>query len=238
MTLENFIEKVKLLKIEVTDDKIQALEIYYKELYNYNKHTNLTRIVEKEDVFLKHFYDSLTCSKVIEFNQINNILDIGSGAGFPGIVLKIFFPHIKVTLLDSNNKKTKFLAHMKNVLKMDLNIINERAENYAKSKINYYDLVVARSVANLRVLSELCIPFVKVNGYFLSMKGKITDEINDSKETLEILGAEIKCIESFNLGIDNGERNLVLIQKNSESKKSSIRMYDQILKKPLLKKVK
>ena len=118
MNKEEFIKEINNLNISITNDILDKLDAYYNYLYEYNKHTNLTAITNKEDVYLKHFYDSITLVKVIDLNSINNLLDFGTGAGFPGIVLKIFYPHLKVTLIDSNNKKTKFLTEVINKLQL------------------------------------------------------------------------------------------------------------------------
>lgn len=235
MNEKEFINELKKLSVDITEQQLQLLNKYYEMLVDYNKHTNLTRIVSKEDVFLKHFYDSLTAIKVIDLKKIDNVVDLGSGAGFPGIVLKIFFPNLNVTVLDSNNKKTKFLSILVDKLNIKVNIVTDRAENYSKNNLNKYDLVVARAVAHLRILSEISFPLIKENGYFLAMKGKNTDEFNESIDTIDILKGEILKIDSFTLNCENGERNLVLIKKNKATKLSNLRTYDKIVKYPLLK---
>ena len=161
MTINEFIESVKKLGIKISDEELNKLDIYVKFLLEYNEHTNLTAIKKEEDVYLKHFYDSLTISYVINLEEEKILLDIGTGAGFPGMILKIFFPNLKVTLLDSNNKKTKFLEKLRDKLNLnDVEIINDRVENLAKTRLNYYDVVTARAVTNMTVLTELAMPLV------------------------------------------------------------------------------
>lgn len=233
MNKEEFKKELIKLNVSDIDNKLKKLELYLEYLTEYNQHTNLTRIINEDEAYLKHFYDSLTISKVIDLNEFESLIDIGSGAGFPGVVIKIFYPNIHVTLLDSNNKKTKFLTSLVEKLQLDVNVVNERAEDYAKKKLNSYDIVTARAVANLRVLTEISAPFIKEKGFFIAMKGQATSELLDVKTTLKCLDMSIIQIENFNLSKEAGERTLIKIQKNSETKYKSLRSYDQILKKPL-----
>ena len=141
MNIKEFIEEIKKLNIDIDSDKMEKLQIYSNFLIEYNKHTNLTAIKEEKDIYLKHFYDSLTIVKIIDLNKCNNLIDIGTGAGFPGMVLKIFYPNLDVTLLDSNNKKTKFLKELSQNLNLDVDIVNERVEIFSKNNLNKYDIV-------------------------------------------------------------------------------------------------
>ena len=153
MTKEEFYKKLKEIKIELNPLQKEQFENYYKFLNEYNNHTNITAITNKEDVYLKHFYDSALLATTIDFNKITNLLDIGCGAGFPGIVIKILYPNINLTLLDSNNKKTKFCEYIIKELSLkDVVIINKRAEDYINNKREYFDLVTARAVKNLNIL--------------------------------------------------------------------------------------
>lgn len=171
MKIDEFIKKVAELGLKVDKDILNKLDIYAKFLIEYNTHTNLTSITNLDDIYLKHFYDSLTITKVIDLNSYENLLDFGTGAGFPGMVLKIFFPNLNVTLLDSNNKKIKFLLELKEKLALDnLEIINARVESLCKDKLNYYDIVTARAVTNMPVLTELAMPLVRQDRYFIAMK--------------------------------------------------------------------
>jgi len=236
MNKEEFVQEIKNLGVTLSDNQIKSLETYTFELIKYNEHTNLTAIKEENDIYLKHFYDSLTLVKTINFNEVENLLDIGTGAGFPGLVLKIAFPHLKVTLLDSNNKKTKFLEHMKDILKLnDVTIINDRSEKYIENKREYYDIVTARAVKNLPVLNELCIPFVKVDGYFLAMKGQNNEEIEESKYGIDILNATIEEITEIKLPYENSNRTIVKIKKQGLTNPKFPRSYEKIIKNPLKK---
>ena len=167
MNQSKFIIEVEKLGIEVTDEKLKKLERYYELLIEYNKVMNLTGITKKEDVYLKHFYDSLTLVKVIDLNSIDSLCDLGSGAGFPGIVLKIFYPNLKITLIDSLNKRINFLNIVINELDLkDITAIHTRIEDYAKINKEKYDVVTARAVAQTNILLELGINLVKIGKYF------------------------------------------------------------------------
>lgn len=214
MNLALFIEETKKLGITITDFQLEKLNQFYELLISWNQKMNLTRITEKEDVYLKHFYDSLTLSKVIDLNQDLTLCDVGSGAGFPGIVLKICFPNLKITLLDSLQKRVNYLNEIIKELDLkDIEAIHTRAEEYAKQNREKFDIVTARAVANLKILSELCIPMVKVNGLFIAMKANIEEEIENSTEILKKLDSKIEKIETFYLPIENSIRNIIMIQK-------------------------
>ncbi len=233
MTKEEFYKKLKEIKIELKPLQKEQFENYYKFLNEYNNHTNITAITNKEDVYLKHFYDSALLATTIDFNKVTNLLDIGCGAGFPGIVIKILYPHINLTLLDSNNKKTKFCEYIIKELDLkDVVIINKRAEDYIENKREYFDVVTARAVKNLNILNELAIPYVKLNGYFIAMKSSIDNELKESMNGINILGA--KYIKTINITKDIlGLRNFVIIKKIKETEKKYPRNYSNIIKKPL-----
>lgn len=237
MNKEEFIKEVEKLGIKVTKKNLEQLEIYCEYLLEYNKHTNLTAIKTKEEVYLKHFYDSLTLCKVIDLTKEESLLDIGSGAGFPGMVLKIFFPNLKVYLVDSNNKKTKFLEELKIKLNVNnLEVINNRIEKLYDLFLNKIDIVTARAVTNLTILSELAIPIVKKDKYFIAMKGNATEEINESRYAINYLNCQIETIDNFELFNNFGHRTIIKIKKIKESERKSIRSYDKIIKKPLQKR--
>ena len=235
MNKEEFIQELKKLNISVSEENINKLEIYKKFLVEYNSHTNLTAIKEEKEIYLKHFYDSLTIVKSIDLNEINSLLDIGSGAGFPGMVIKIFYPNINVTLIDSNNKKTKFLKMLSEKLNLKVSIINDRVENFAKDNLNSFDVVTSRAVANLRVLSELSLPLVKEKGLFVALKGNLDETLEDSIETIDIMNGYIINHEKFELFNNAGTRNIVVVQKLQKTNKENLRSYDKIIKKPLKK---
>lgn len=233
MKINEFIEKVKELGLEITNEKLKQLEIYANFLREYNEHTNLTAITDIEDIYLKHFYDSLTLTKVIDLNTCKDLLDFGTGAGFPGMVIKIFFPNLKVTLLDSNNKKIKFLTELKDKIHVDnLELINARVELLRNERLNYYDVVTARAVTNMPVLTELAMPLVKKDKYFIAMKGSNTEEIKTSKNAISKMNGEIEEINTFLLSEESGMRNIIKIKKIKETTLNELRSYEKIIKKP------
>ena len=235
MNKDLFISELNKLNIKVTEKELLLLNDYFNFLKEYNSHTNLTRIIEEENVYLKHFYDSLTIVKSIDLNAIDNLLDIGSGAGFPGIVIKIFFPHLNITLLDSNNKKATFLRKCCDLLNLDnVTVINDRAEKFIINNREKFDLVTSRAVASLVVLSELSIPFVKLGGYFVALKGDLIKEV-DSSFAISKLGGEVISNEEFLLPIENSVRNIIKVKKIKSSDNLFPRSYEKILKKPLIK---
>lgn len=233
MNKEEFINELSKLGITLTESQSESLEKYANILIDYNKHTNITAITDKESIYLKHFYDSLTLTKIINLNTNLKVLDIGSGGGFPGIVIKIIFPNLNITLLDSNNKKSEFQKYVIKELDLkEIEVINDRAENYFKKGLKY-DLVVARAVSNMLVLDELCIPFLKINGNAVLMKSEVNEELAQSKKGIEILGGKIIDIQEFRLPKEESLRTLIKIQKEKETPKEYPRIYDKILKKPL-----
>lgn len=237
MNKEEFIIETEKLGIKVTKEHLEKLNIYFKTLFEYNEHTNITAIKTIKGVYLNHFYDSLTIVKNVDLTKNLSLLDIGSGAGFPGMVLKIFFPNIKLTLLDSNNKKTRFLELLcKNLGFNDVEIINDRSENFIKNKRESYDIVTGRAVAHLRILLELSLPFVKKDGEFVAMKGNIKEELDESIETLEVLNASIIKTSSFELPYEHSKRTIISIKINDKLSDIYPRTYDKIIKKPLKKK--
>lgn len=233
MNKNEFVLALKDLGIDITEEKLNKLDKYYDLLIEWNNKINLTRITDKDEVYLKHFYDSLTIYKVYRFSN-ESVLDIGTGAGFPGIVLKIMFPDIKLTLLDSNNKKTTFLKYVLGKLKLDATVINDRAEKYYLSG-ERVDVVVSRAVADMSILSELAIPFCKVGGYFIAMKGKNTEEIDNANYTIEFLGGKINDKKEFSLPNNVGDRILVKVDKVSATPHGYPRVYDKIRKSPIAK---
>lgn len=231
MNKEEFINLLKNLNIDVTEDKVNKLDIYANYLLEYNKHTNLTAIRNLEDVYLKHFFDSLTLTNYIDLNNYDSLVDIGTGAGFPGLVLKIFYPHLHVTLIDSNNKKVTFLQEV--IKKLDLkNIeaINTRSEEYAITHKDEYDIVTARAVTSMPILSELCLPLVKVGGYFIPLKAEVTDELKLAKPLIKELKGEIEEIIEFKLPIEEAKRTIIKIKKTDKTPDKYPRSYDKMKK--------
>lgn len=218
MTENQFKEELKKLNIELNDIQLNQLKKYYQLLIEYNKVMNLTNITEEKQVYLKHFYDSLTIIKIIDLNKVNSLCDIGTGAGFPGMVLKIVFPNLKVTLLDSLNKRINFLNKVIEELNLkDIETIHTRAEEYAKNNRNKFDITTARAVAHLSVLLEYSIPMTKENGYFIALKGNIEEEKNEISNALKILNSKIEDIVYFELPYNQGNRSLIKIKKEKDN---------------------
>lgn len=233
MNKEEFVKALEDLSINISEKQLNDLDTYYKMLIEYNTHTNLTRITEEKEVYLKHFYDSLTLVKAVNLNN-QTLLDVGTGAGFPGLVLKIVFPNLKVVLLDSLNKRITFLNSV--IEKLDLkNIkaVHDRAEEYAKGNKERFDIVTSRAVANLNMLSELCLPFLKIRGYFIPMKADAKDELKNAQNAIKTLGGVIKDIINFQLPNDTGIRTLIKIEKVSKTSEKYPRKFAEIKKKPL-----
>lgn len=234
MNISNFYDAVKELGITLTKDQMNKLEEYYNLLVTENEKINLTTITEKEEVYLKHFYDSLTLIKAYNLKKEISICDIGTGAGFPGVVLSICFPNLKVTVVESIKKKINFLFLVKKELDLkNLFICNERAEVFARNNVEKYDVVTSRAMARLNMLNEMCIPLVKVNGYFIPMKANLDEELEEAKTSIEIMNSRLEEVISFNLPVENSIRNLVVIKKLGNNKKKYPREYKQIKNMPL-----
>ena len=233
MNKEEFVKEVEKLGISVDDKILKCLNTYYEMLIDYNRYTNLTRITDEEDVYLKHFYDSLTLIKAVKLNN-QSLLDVGTGAGFPGLVLKIVFPDLKVTLVDSLNKRIVFLNNVIEKLNLKgINTVHERIEDYAKISRESFDIVTSRAVASLPLLSEMCIPLVCERGLFIPMIADAKDEINSSQNAIKTLGGVLKDTILFKLPKDAGERTLVVIEKIKKTSVKYPRKFNEIKKKPL-----
>ena len=234
MSQSEFLNALEELHIFVNSTQIKQLEKYYEILIEYNKVMNLTGITDKEEVYLKHFYDSLTLTKSIDFKGLNNVCDIGTGAGFPGLVLKIIFPFLKVTLVDSLDKRIQFLKKVVEELQLsNIECIHARAEEYALLHREEFDIVTARAVSSLPILLEYCVPVLKVNGHFLAMKGNIVEELDSSKEALKKLNCEIVDIQQFLLPKENSQRTILKIRKQKITDKKYPRKFSEMKKKPL-----
>lgn len=233
MNKEEFLKELHKINIKITNKQLEQLEQYYNILVEENKKYNLTSITNKEEVYLKHFYDSLTINKIIDLTN-QSLCDIGTGAGFPGLVLKIVFPSLNITLVDATEKKCNFLKMVISKLNLkDINIINERAEIYSKEVREKYDIVTSRAVAPLKHLLEYSIPLVKVNGYYIAMKSDISKEIegiNTYEEKLNIK-EEDKII--FELPKENSLRTLIKYKKLEKTSLKFPRKYNEIKKKNL-----
>lgn len=234
MNKKEFIEELEKINIYLTKKQLEQLDEYYKILIEWNKKTNLTRIVEEKDVYLKHFYDSLTLSKIVNLDSDLSICDLGSGAGFPGIVIKIVFPKTNITLVDSLNKRIIFLDYVINSLKLEkIKSIHSRIEDYALKNIEKYDIVTARAVAQLNTLLEYGSQLVKVNGNFIAMKGNISQEIKNSEKAIKLLNFKMSEIMEFKLPYENSDRTLIRLLKEKETPKIYPRKNEIIKKTPL-----
>lgn len=231
------VKGTKQLGITLSEKQIQQFVRYYELLVEWNSFMNLTAITEYEEVMEKHFLDSLAAVKVCDFHQVKSLIDIGTGAGFPGIPLKIAFPHLEVVMLDSLNKRIKFLNEVINQLGLEnIRTIHGRAEDYAKQKEyrEQFDVCVSRAVANLSTLSEYCIPYVKKTGEFISYKsGKIEEEVEKARNAVLILGGKISRIEKFCLADTDMERSFIIISKEKKTHEKYPRKAGMPSKEPL-----
>ncbi len=225
------------LGIELSRQREQQFIDFYEFLAEKNKVMNLTGITEFQEVLVKHFLDSLACTKAVNMKNVGNVMDIGTGAGFPGIPLKIAFPHLDVCLLDSLKKRVNFLEEAFRLLKLEhIQAVHGRAEEYAKNKAyrEKYELCVSRAVSNLATLSEYCLPYVKCGGCFVSYKsGKVQEEIRQAEKAVQILGGKIKDILYFRLPGSEIERSLVVIEKIRQTPVRYPRKAGTPLKEPL-----
>lgn len=233
----DFVKKCSDLGISLSDKQIEQFLNYYELLVEWNSFMNLTAITDFDEVILKHFVDSISLCKYISFQKGDTLIDIGTGAGFPGIPIKIICPDCKITLLDSLNKRINFLnTVIKQLHLTDIITIHGRAEDIAKTKEHRenYNYAISRAVANLSTLSELCIPFVKQNGYFISYKSeKGNEELLEAKNAIEILGGSVDKQISYQLPDSDLSRNLILIRKRNITPKKYPRKAGIPSKEPL-----
>ena len=234
MDKTEFIEALKNLNIQLTDKQLEQLNQYYQLLVEWNKVMNLTGITEEKEVYLKHFYDSLTIARIIDLKKESTLCDIGSGAGFPGIVLKIVYPDLKITLVDSLQKRITFLNEVvKQLVLKDIELVHDRAEDFAKNNREKYDIVTARAVAPINILIEYCLPLAKVGKYFIPMKGNISREINLLDSSLKKIDGMLLKSDEFLLPKEDSNRTLLLITKQKPTSKRYPRNPKEIKNKPL-----
>lgn len=229
--------KMKNMSIQLDENQLRLFQKYYELLIEWNTVMNLTAITEYEEVVDKHFIDSLSIEKIVDLNMVKKVMDVGTGAGFPGIPLKIVYPHLEITLLDSLNKRIKFLQEVISELGLEkIEVIHGRAEDIAKRDEyrEQYDLCVSRAVANLSTLSEYCLPFVMPNGIFVSYKSeKAEEEVKKSKKAIELLGGKLDKVTKFQLPQTDIGRTLVEIKKVKITAKKYPRKAGMPSKEPL-----
>ncbi len=218
--------------VELTVENYEKLRIYANFLVEYNENVNLTALTEPKDILIKHFLDSILMLKYVEIPENSALIDVGTGAGFPSVPIKIMRPDIKLTLLDSLNKRITFLEQLCGKLGIEAEFIHGRAEDFSKQPEyrEKFDFSCARAVANMSLLSELCIPFVKVGGSFLAMKGK-GEDIESGMNAVQLLGGKIGKIHEYSL--EGDERKIVITEKISQTSPKYPRNSSQIKKKPL-----
>ncbi len=227
---------------QLTDQQINQFIIYMELLKEWNQKINLTAIEDDKEIIIKHFIDSMSILPYVK-DEKQKVIDVGTGAGFPGIPLKIANPKLEVTLLDSLDKRIKFLNEVINAANIsgqqdisEIKAVHGRAEDFGVNTLyrEKYDIAVARAVANLPVLLEYCLPFVKINGYFIAMKGSNTEEFENSSKALDILGGKIEKIEKLELPTTNMERNVVIIRKFRQTPTKYPRKAGKPSKEPLI----
>lgn len=223
-----------LINLTLTPIMEQQLKQYYEILISENKKYNLTTITKENDVYYKHFYDSLLITNDINLND-QNLCDVGSGAGIPGIVLKICFPDLQLTIVESNAKKCQFLQQIVTILKLEnVNIINQRVEAFAHQYRETFDIVIARALASLNILSELCLALVKIDGLFIAYKGlKVVEELTLAQNSIKTMGGEVIKQFTYQLPNNYGQRTLIHCQKHKLCALKYPRTYQQIKSKPL-----
>ncbi len=231
----DFKSELEKLNINLTDEMKNKFELYYSKLVEVNSYMNLTAITEHDEVYIKHFLDSLFITKAINSNNPYTILDVGSGAGFPSIPLAIVDNNANVTIIDALNKRINFLNDLVKYIGIN-NVIayHKRAEEYATEKRESFDYVTARAVARLNVLSELCLPLVKIGGYFIAMKGQGgKEELDEAMNAVKILGGSVERIIEVSLPDDLGKREIILIKKIKPTSNKYPREFKKIKERPL-----
>ncbi|QIZ05941.1 16S rRNA (guanine(527)-N(7))-methyltransferase RsmG [Priestia megaterium] len=223
MIIEQFAANLREKGISLSSEQLGQFEMYFETLVEWNEKMNLTAITDKAEVYLKHFYDSITASFYFDFTKPFHLCDVGAGAGFPSIPLKIVFPHIEVTIVDSLNKRISFLNHLAKELKLEnVHFIHDRAETFGVNP-NFrenFEVVTARAVARMSVLSELCLPLVKVGGHFIAMKAAhAKDELEIGQKAITTLGGRLEDMHTFTLPMEESERNILIIKKEKQTPK-------------------
>lgn len=217
MNEEQFVQALKEQGIELTATQIQQFRSYFEILVEWNEKMNLTAITDEPSVYLKHFYDSISASFHFDFTKVTTVCDVGAGAGFPSLPIKICFPHLQVTIVDSLNKRIQFLTHLSEQLNLEnVSFVHDRAEDFGQNPKyrEQFDLVTARAVARQSVLSELCLPLAKVGGQFLALKAANgEDELKEAKKAIAVLGGKLVHHVAFELPIEESERTIYVFDK-------------------------
>lgn len=234
MNKEEFLIETKKLGINITTEQINLLDKFYNLLIEWNEKINLTTITNYEEVYLKHFYDSLTLFKEVNLNENIHLCDVGSGAGFPGIVLKICFPNLKITLVDSLQKRVNYLNEIIKELGLkEIIAIHSRMEDFSRLNEEKFDLITARAVANMNILLEISVRALKLNGNLVLMKANCEEELKNCNNALEKLSCTIINVKEFTLPKENSNRTLIKIIKKEKTNDKYPRQIDKIKKKPL-----
>ena len=234
MNKEEFIKDVKDLGIELDNDKLDKLDKFYNLLIEWNEKINLTTITNEEDVYLKHFYDSLTLTKGVDLTKDLSLCDVGTGAGFPGIVLKICFPNLKITLIDSLQKRVIYLNEIIKELNLqDIEAFHYRMEEYSKLNEEKFDIITARAVSNTKVLCEISVKALKVNGQIILMKANIDEELSNIDNMLRELSLSIPEVIKFKLPKEDSNRSLIIFKKLNKTKDKYPRNIDKIKRNSL-----
>lgn len=209
-------------------------KLYYDFLVQENAKYNLTNITEQNEAYIKHFYDSIQMENVVELNEVKTLCDVGSGAGFPSIPLKILYPHLQITIIEPTLKRCNFLNQLVKILNLDnVTIINDRAENMKELR-DKFDVVTARAVASMPILLELCVPLVKVNGLFISLKGSsFHEEMTTSSNAIKQLDVKVTRVYEYDLNNNYGKHSIIIFKKIKETNNKYPRIYSTIKKKPL-----
>ncbi|WP_243292737.1 16S rRNA (guanine(527)-N(7))-methyltransferase RsmG [Bacillus sp. FJAT-47783] len=223
MEIAQFQQQLEDKGIQLNSQQLQQFERYYEVLVEWNEKINLTSITEKKEVYLKHFYDSISAAFYYDFSKPLSLCDVGAGAGFPSIPLKICFPHLHISIVDSLKKRITFLDHLAQELNLKhVSFYHDRAETFGQNKQfrESFDLVTARAVARLSVLSELCLPLVKVNGDFVALKASSAqEELEKANKAISLLGGTVQHVSNFKLPLEESERNIIVIRKERATPK-------------------
>lgn len=231
MNLDSYLEKIN---IKLSQKQKESFDIFADFLVEYNENVNLTAITEKQEIYIKHFYDSLVLSYYVDLSN-KTLCDVGGGAGFPSVPNAIYNKDVKIDIIDGLNKRIIFLDKLKEKLQIDnFCAIHQRAEEHQKQARESYDVVTARAVARLNILAELCMPLVKVGGYFVALKStRLSDELLEAKNAIKILGGEIVKIEEYELPENFGKREILIVRKIKNTPDKYPRAYGQIKKNAL-----